>query len=90
MAWFFVVYALGPALLGYSVAYWLRNPQDWQGPALVSALSLLGTFVSHRWATRQIIAHPRFGLVPYWRLLQIAGLVTGLLLAWVVYFILLP
>jgi len=46
-------YALGPALFGYALAYLLRRPDDWAGPALVLPLSALLTALMHRWGYRK-------------------------------------
>lgn len=42
-----IPYSLGPAMAGISLAYLLRHPEDWSGPAIVLPLSLIFTVLVH-------------------------------------------
>ncbi len=54
MALFFVFFALGPALCGFSMAYLLRYPADWPAPLTMCVISLLLTLVTQTWGTRRL------------------------------------
>ena len=49
MDWLVIYYALGPGLFGFSLAYLVRRPDDWSGPAIVLPLSALLMALTHYW-----------------------------------------
>lgn len=72
-------YALGPALFGYALAYLLRRPDEWIGPAIVLLFSALLTVLTHRCGYRKFEQHATvMRLEP--RLSRYGGLCVGLVL----------
>ena len=83
-----VFHLLGPAMFFFSLAYWLVNPQDWSGPAIIGPLSLILTLGAQFLGLKLI----RRAADSFWRTAlitsQIAGPVGGLAIGIMVYFLL--
>jgi len=78
-------YALGPALFGYALAYLLRRPDDWIGPAIMLPLSTLLTALTHRWGYRKFEQRATVMRLEA-RLSRYGGLCVGLVLFVMGYF----
>jgi hypothetical protein len=52
MKLFFALFALGPALFGFSAGYLLLHPAEWTGPAVVLPASAALTAATHLWGGR--------------------------------------
>jgi hypothetical protein len=85
----FVFLALGPVAFFYALAYLLKNPADWTGPAVLLPLSLLVTIATQalglRWIRRASSKSRRGFLIA----VQLDGLVIGVAVGLMAYFILL-
>ena len=83
----FIGHVLGPALFFFSIAYLLRKPHDWTGPAVMIPLSLALTIFTHFWGWKKIKAAED----KEWRwtlqAAQIGGLISGFSIGVVIYFI---
>lgn len=47
-----VVYLIPSAFLAYSIAYLIRHPDDWTGPAILGPVSLAGMVALYRFGRR--------------------------------------
>jgi hypothetical protein len=74
----FVIFALGPAMFFYSLAYLMKHPADWMGPAVLLPVSLAASLLAHllglRWIRRETVQRRRTVLVAS----QLGGIVTGI------------
>jgi hypothetical protein len=89
MALFFVFFALGPALCGFSAAYLLRYPVEWPAPAAVFAVSLQLTLLTQTWGGRRLsrLVSPQHR--PILSALRWSGLTMGVVAYLMTYFVLL-
>lgn len=66
----------GPVMLAFSIAWVIRSPEDWTGPAVIGPVSLVYGVVTHilafRWMKRTTEANRR---------VLIGAMITSLLLA---------
>ncbi len=85
----FIFYALGPALLGYALAWLLKYPHDWTGPAVVIPLSLALTWLTQTAGTRCLRRTIPFSFDKTLTATRIAGAAMGPLLFFLMYFVLL-
>jgi hypothetical protein len=78
MRFLFAFFALAPALFFYSLAYLIKHPADWTGPAVLLPVSLavfvLTYFWGRRQARRETVRHRKVAIAAC----QIGGIVTGL------------
>ncbi|MBC7259917.1 MAG: hypothetical protein H5T65_11795 [Chloroflexi bacterium] len=84
-----VLFALGLALLGFSLAYLLRRPDEWVAPTVMAVVGLLMTLATQTWGLRRLrrVVAPQYAVVlaaTRWGRLAL-GVVVGLM----VYFLLL-
>jgi hypothetical protein len=77
---FFLIFAWGPAMVGFSLGWLLRHPTDWTGPAVIAPLGALLTLATYRWGARRLLT-----LSPHIRPLFVGGMVAGALLGLVVF-----
>lgn len=54
MKLFVLLFVWGPALLGYALGWLVHHPSDWSGPAAISLVGALLTFVSYRSGLRRL------------------------------------
>ncbi len=87
-SYIFVFYALGPAILGYALAYLLRHPHDWMGPAVVALPSLILTALTQTKGSEWLRKRVRLSLLELVAL-RVGGAVTGIVLFFLMYFMLL-
>jgi len=73
-----VFLALGPAAFFYALAYLLKNPADWTGPALLLPFNLCWIRGSSRRGLRALLIVG-----------QVGSLATGLMVGLMTYFVLL-
>lgn len=51
---FFLVFAWGPAMLGFSLGWLIHHPADWTGPAVIGPLGAVLTFATYRWGFQKL------------------------------------
>jgi hypothetical protein len=83
-----IAHIIGPELFFYSIAYLLVHPREWTGPVVVGLLGLLMTLLSQALGLRELRRCK--DLVRRTALLatQIGGLVGGLAIGLMIYFLL--
>ena len=82
-----IPFVIGPALFFYGVAYWLRKPEDWSGPAVVISIGLLLTVFSQWLGLKKIRAAEEGDGKLLLEATRIAGLVGGVVVGVVVFFV---
>ncbi|MFQ5399985.1 MAG: hypothetical protein ACE5E7_10340 [Anaerolineae bacterium] len=86
---FFVFFALGPAAFFYSLAYFLKRPFEWQGPAILLPISVLVTaftqMAGFKWQRRRSDQTGRTVVI----VSQVGGIVMGVAVGLLTYFVLL-
>ena len=88
MRLFFVFYAIGPAMLGYALAYLLHHPDDWTGPAVIIPLGAALTVWVYRAGTRWLRSKVRPDRQFVVTLSQFGGAATGVIIFLLMYFVL--
>jgi hypothetical protein len=73
---FLLLFVWGPALVGFSLGWVIRHPNDWTGPAVMGPLGGLLSFFTYRWGWRRLRTISA-DLKPYFIAAMIAGAVTG-------------
>jgi len=85
----FVFFALGPAAFFYSLAYLLKRPSEWQGPAILLPIGVLVTVVTQKtglkWQRRRGGRIDRTVVIAS----QVGGIVMGVVVGLLTYFVLL-
>lgn len=71
----FLVFAWGPVLTGYSLGWVIRHPDDWTGPAVLGPAGLVLTVLTFRWGMKR-----RAGTTPALAMLMTGGMVAGALM----------
>lgn len=51
---FFLLFVWGPALLGFSLGWLIRHPEDWTGPAIVGPAGALLTMLTFAWGAKRV------------------------------------
>jgi hypothetical protein len=51
---FLLLFVWGPALVGFSIGWVIRHPNDWSGPAVIGPLGALLSFFTYRWGLRRV------------------------------------
>lgn len=54
MSLMFVIFALRPGIAGCSLAYLLRQPSEWPGPAVMLIVGLALTIASQTWGAAKL------------------------------------
>lgn len=85
----FIFYAPGPALFGYSLAYLLRHPDDWTGPAVMLPITALITAFSQLLGIKKMERDPTGQLGQISRISRYGSLALGPVLFVMMYFVLL-
>ncbi len=85
----FVLFALGPGVCGFSLAYLLRHPEEWPAPTLMLAVGLAFTIATQTWGAAKL----RQLLPPSYAFQIVAtrwgGIALGIVIAFLAYFVLL-
>jgi len=84
----FIFYVFPSAMFFYSVAYFLRNPADWTGPAILGPISLVFTVITQRIGLKKIRQTPAGNGRTIFIVAQAGGLAGGLAIGVMVYFLL--
>ena len=71
-------FAIGPALLSFSLAYLALHPEDWTGPAVIGPIALILTIITHSIGFKKYKS--LFGL-------QLGSLIGGLAVGPMLYFL---
>jgi hypothetical protein len=75
---FFLLFVWGPALIGFSLGWWIRHPSDWSGPAVIGPVGLAITALTYRWGLRRLPGMPGEQR-PFFLAGMIAGALVGAL-----------
>lgn len=86
---FFIVYAIGPALFGWSLAYLLRRPGDWTGPAVMLPITLAMTVATQLLGVKKMERDKESPLRLASRGARIGGLALGVVVFCMAFFTLL-
>ena len=81
-----IPYSLGPGMAGISLAYLLRHPEDWSGPAIVLPLSLIFTVLVHYVGYMKLECEWHAPLRQASRIARYSGLIIGLVVFLMGYF----
>ena len=76
---FFLMFVWGPAMVGFSLGWWIRHPADWTGPAVLGPVGAVITAVTYRWGVRRLPRVPEEER-PFFLAGMIAGAALGLVI----------
>lgn len=86
--WFSIFFVLGPAMLFYSLGYWLKHPEEaWSGPLAVGLVGLIITVWTQKLGLKKSAQCKSPEEKAIWIGSQIVGLVAGVAIGVMIYFI---
>ena len=50
----FLIFVWGPVLMGFSLGWLVRHPEDWSGPFVIGPIGAVVTWLSYRWGLRKV------------------------------------
>ena len=81
----FILYAVGPALFTFSLAYLLRKPEDWTGPAVMMPLMAALTVATQLLGVKKLEREPESQLALMSRFSRYGSLALGVVLFFLAY-----
>lgn len=82
-----IFFVLGPAMLFYSLAYYLKHPDEWSGPLIIGLLGLIVTVWSQNMGLKKASTAKNPEAKALWAGTQIGGIVAGIAIGVMTYFI---